>query len=72
MCVGGGGWSRLRVHLTDKKSDNRILVPNYNFTEGVQWFISRKTRIFQGFSGDGIQHFPQGRVQILTGDGYRC
>ena len=41
------------------------------FTEGVQWFITEKTTLFQGFRG--IQHFPGGGggVQLFAA-GSKC
>ena len=46
--------------MTEKSSDNVFLAFNlfYSFIEGFQWFILRKTILFQGFRGG--QKFSRG------------
>ena len=63
---GGGGGGGVQAGLPEK-----IFSPSTYFTV-LQWFISNKTIIFQGFRGGptffrGVQLFPGGKCYVGEG-----
>ena len=62
------GWG-VQVNRTKKALTTCFFLSSASFTE-VKWLISKKTIIFQGSRGGGVQHFPEG-VQLFAG-GSNC
>ena len=62
---GRGGWEEKKAMTTlFFMFLSFVLNLFYSFTVGFQWFILRKTILFQGFMGEGGPFFSRG-VQML-------